>query len=270
MLGGVQPDAIRRQAQGGVDDGLLQRLFPIVLRPASVGVDKPMPPAADAYRDAVLALQQISTTEDGEIADFEPALLFFSEGGQAIRDELERHHLALMAAESISGKLASHIGKLDGLFARLCILWHAVEHSGVGLMPREVSTETAAKVAAFMKSFLLRHALSFYADTLGFSQEQDLLTAAAGYILAHSEKRTIAWRDIGPRGPRVLRSVDGRDGQRLLEKLEFLGWLRAASTSTALRWTVNPKVHSLFADQARAEAERRVRAQEAFTAMGAA
>ena len=39
ILGGVQPDPIRKLADGGEDDGLLQRFIPIVLRPAVGGRD---------------------------------------------------------------------------------------------------------------------------------------------------------------------------------------------------------------------------------------
>ena len=37
MLGGIQSDLLRKFATDSVDDGLLQRLFPIVLRSATLG-----------------------------------------------------------------------------------------------------------------------------------------------------------------------------------------------------------------------------------------
>jgi len=42
ILGGIQPDAIRKVAAECVDDGLLQRLLPIILQPAVLGQDEPL------------------------------------------------------------------------------------------------------------------------------------------------------------------------------------------------------------------------------------
>ena len=49
---------------------------------------------------------------------------------QRLRQELERKHLDLMRVEAVNRKLAAHIGKYDGLFARLCVVWHSVENVG--------------------------------------------------------------------------------------------------------------------------------------------
>ena len=43
LLGGIQPDLIRKLAADAHDDGMLQRMFPIVLRPAVLGSDEPFP-----------------------------------------------------------------------------------------------------------------------------------------------------------------------------------------------------------------------------------
>lgn len=40
MLGGIQPEPMRKVAGEAVDDGLLQRLFPIVLCNAFIGKDE--------------------------------------------------------------------------------------------------------------------------------------------------------------------------------------------------------------------------------------
>ena len=48
----------------------------------------------------------------------------------------------MMACETINKKLAAHIGKYDGIFARLCLLWHCIE-SADGDLPAYVSEATA-------------------------------------------------------------------------------------------------------------------------------
>ena len=53
ILGGIQPDAIRRIVDDTVDDGLLQRLLPITVGGAQVGEDAPdLGRCFDDYRAA--------------------------------------------------------------------------------------------------------------------------------------------------------------------------------------------------------------------------
>jgi hypothetical protein len=69
----------------------------------------------------------------------------FDDGAQKIRKELEKKHLGLVKLEGINRKLTSHLGKYNGIFARLCVVWHCVEHvnddgghcaAGCGLLAR--------------------------------------------------------------------------------------------------------------------------------------
>lgn len=53
LVGGIQPEPIRKIAGDAVDDGLLQRLFPISLRTASIGADDPMPPINQDYEKLI-------------------------------------------------------------------------------------------------------------------------------------------------------------------------------------------------------------------------
>src|SRR5690606_11940142 len=89
--------------------------------------------------------------------------LHFDDAAQVVRQRLEARHAHLMAAELVNPKLASHVGKLDGLFARLCVVWHAVEHVNEGTLPATITAATAQRVATFLERFLLPHAVAFYA-----------------------------------------------------------------------------------------------------------
>ena len=48
MLGGIEPDVIRQLAAESQDDGFLQRMMVVVLRPAGIGLDVPRPSAGGA------------------------------------------------------------------------------------------------------------------------------------------------------------------------------------------------------------------------------
>ena len=186
LLGGIQPDLIRKLAGDAYDDGLLQRLFPIVLRPATLGSDEPVPAEADDYARVIGKLYQLTSTSiDFWGASASQARLVFDVGALAIRQDLERKHLDLTKLEAANKKLAAHIGKYDGLFARLCVIWHCVENCFDKKVPRLIPAKTAQRVADFLHKFLFPHAVAFYGNILGVADDHDRLAAVAGYILAH-------------------------------------------------------------------------------------
>jgi len=59
LLGGVQPEPIRKVAADAHDDGLLQRLFPKVLKPATMGQVAPAPEVVEVYGALVHALHRL-------------------------------------------------------------------------------------------------------------------------------------------------------------------------------------------------------------------
>lgn len=264
LLGGIQPEPIRRVAADAHDDGLLQRLFPIILRPATLGHDDPAPDVVGRYRDLIERLHNLRAPQG-----FAPWLVF-DEGAHATRRRLEAEHLRLQSSEAINRKLAAHVGKYDGLFARLCLVWHCVEHAG-GPLPLAVTENTAERVAAFLHGFLLPHAFAFYAGTLGLSDDHDRLTAIASYILAHRLER-VTNRDV-QRGDRAMRKLAEHDVRPLLEQLAALGWLEMVPGPRPTQpphWLVNPAVHARFAERAAAEAAKRAEARSVMSDLAGA
>lgn len=272
MLGGIQPEPLRKIAGDAVDDGLLQRLFPVMLRTASLGEDEPMPPINESYEKLIRNLRTLSTPGFCGTGALE-----FDDGAQAIRRELEARHLELQSLETINRKLASHIGKYDGLFARLCLLWHCIEHVEKTMLcdtpdlqafalPLTVTEKTAQRVGGFLHKFLLAHSMAFYSGILGLSDDHDRLTAIAGYILTQKLDH-ITNRHV-QRGDRTMRGLKEHEIRPLFEQLEALGWLNRVDPprpSSPPHWKVNPAVHAKFADRAVREAERRGRAREAIS-----
>jgi Protein of unknown function (DUF3987) len=188
-----------------------------------------------------------------------PTDLQFSEEAAAIRRQLEKKHLDLQSAyERVNKKLAAHIGKYDGLYARLCLLWHVVEHID-DIWPTSISADTAQRAADFLHNFLSKHAIAFYVDVMGLSDDHDRLTAVAGYILARRLAR-VTRRDI-QRGDGTMRKMDRRDTESVFHQLEAFGWLNQQQGRRLgdVQWHVNPAVHEKFAAKAEEEAERRAR-----------
>ncbi|MBY5503123.1 DUF3987 domain-containing protein [Rhizobium leguminosarum] len=259
MLGGIQPEPIRKIATDAADDGLLQRLFPIVLGPSSVGVDAPPAAAVGEYSGLV---QRLHTLQRPMLGGMSEVPLKFDAAGQALRQDLsEKHHEMQASWEIINKKLAAHIGKYDGLFARLCVLWHCIESTSA--RPASVIPfDTTNRVAEFLHEFLFPHALAFYSNVLGLSDGHDALLATAGWILAHQpEKLTV--RDVR-RGDRTMREMDDEEAAEVLRKLDAMAWIDPIPQvrRDSVAYSVNPEVYSEFEHRAQQEKARRARVRD--------
>ena len=264
ILGGVQPDPIRRIVSDATDDGLIQRFFPVILQPASVGKDEEAGEVAFEYDAMIERLHELQAPESvlGKLP------LQFDEGARRIRSDLERkHHALVTSTETVNKKLAAHIGKFDGLFPRLCIIWHCIEHRcNPDGLPIFVSEETAARVADFLSNYIRRHSLAFYAGVIGLADDHDALQDVAGYILANNLD-TITMRTLA-RGSRAMRKLTRDDGAKIFEQLEAFGWVEQVhKRSDAPSWKVNPEVHVIFAEKADEERQRRQEARSAILDM---
>jgi hypothetical protein len=205
-----------------------------------------------AYQYEIL-VEQLRARLAGQVT------LKFDDGAQAVRRRLEHKHLNLMGLETLNKKLAAHVGKYDGVFARLCVTWHCIEHVDGGAID-PISEHTAIRVERFLHGFLFPHAIAFY-TSLGLADDHDSLSAIAGYILARKLDEVTA-RDVA-RGDRAMRRLTRQHTTALLEQLEALGWLdqvpgRYASSPA---WEVNPLCHRLFAERGEREARRRQEAR---------
>lgn len=255
LIGGIQPEPIRKIASEAQDDGLLQRLCPVVLGQASVGQDVEKPPVVALYQGLVHRLNTMSRPKIGLCE----TNLQFDEEAQELRNKLEEeHHSKRIAWEQVDKRVATHIGKYDGLFARLCVVWHCIE-ADCQRPDVVVGLATAERVAAFLRGFLFPHALSFYGDIIGTTDKKDSLLATASYILAHRlekiDRRTVR------HGDRAMRSLKDWEVDDVLNKLDALGWLDLAPlgrNEVSQKWLVRPIVHTIFADRAEAEAKRRL------------
>jgi hypothetical protein len=255
LLGGIQPEPIRQVAADTVDDGLLQRLIPIVLRSGKAGKDAPTSHAGGRYDKLIESLHSRQPP---------PAPLQFDDGALAIRKALEQKHLDLMACEIVNKKLAAHIGKYDGLFARMCLLWHCIEDAPGLTIPER----TARRVADFMHQFLLPHAAAFYAGVLELSDDHERLTKLAGHILAKKLER-VTNRDVHA-GVHSMRNLGKQQTESIFQQLEAFGWLiqeTDARRGRSPRWLVNPEVHRRFRERAEREVVERKRRQEAIREM---
>ncbi|MBD9527841.1 DUF3987 domain-containing protein [Paracoccus sp. PAR01] len=261
MLGAVQPEVIRHVAMNTEDNGLVQRMIPVVMGSSGVDQDIPSGPETEAYDNAVGGLYLLRMPPD-------LAFLSFDADAQAIRQELALRHHKLKALDQLSNKLAEHIGKYDGMFARLCIIWHCLEHLRVEHpmktpLAAQVTEDTARRVGDFMARFILPQAIAFYGSTLDLGQGFEGPQAVASYILTKKLPR-ITLREARSNVRALKNLKTPKEAEDVMATLVQFGWLVPVDgpRRDSREWTVNPAVHELYEDRARIEAERIERAKE--------
>lgn len=267
MIGGIQPDAIRRIAQNMTDDGLMQR-FMIVIGENAVEHDRPE--NREAYETFSALVDHLYAIQGGK----DPVTM--TEGAHRIREALNAYTAELSQYPALPGGLRSHLGKWSGLFARLLLIFHAIECAAENLHPnaRQVTEATAARVDRLMRKFLLPHAMSYYTDVLGGSGDLEHGRWIAGHILSKG-LAVITNRDI-TQAYKQWRGLDDWRRQRIMQMLEDMGWLAPyteegakPSRRGATQWAVASSVHKMFADKAKTESERRERLRSEIVAMQA-
>lgn len=262
VLGGIQPEPLRQIVGDSVDDGLIQRLLPVILRPADLDRDEPQDGSVDRYEGLVKRLTELKPPRSANERD---GYLIFDKEAQDVRNALAEKHRALTDVETVSPKLAAHFGKYDGLFARLCVLWHCIEHADKPEMPVAISGETARRVADFLHGYIAPSSVAFYTGVLRLSDDHEQLIELASYILSQ-RLETVQHRDC-QRGSRTLKGLTQNQTRVLFEKLESFSWLEPIDppkNSRTPRWAVNPAVFELFEDRGRRERERRQKARAAL------
>lgn len=253
ILGGIQPDAIRRIMADATDDGLIQRFLPVIVPSAGEEQDAALPDVAREYDELVVRLRQI--VPPGNV--FGPLPINFSEGARRIREELASdHRRMILALETISKKFAAHIGKFNGIFPRMCLIWHCIENANAATLPSVINEETAQRVADFLHGYILGQSKAFYHGIINISEDQDQIEDVAGYILAHRVE-SVTPRTFS-RGSTRMRKLTREHMEPIVQQLEALGWLEDVNMrGDKFSAKVNPRVHEIFGAKADAELEWR-------------
>jgi len=259
ILGGIQPAMIRRIASKITEDGLLQRFILVIGRATNNGEDRL--PDMNALKGYQKLVNQIFRTDPA------PDPIKLSEGAAKIREELSKYVYNLMQTTALPQGLIAHLGKWDGLFARLLLTYHVIEHAEREEYPAtRISESTARAVDGFMREFLFSHAIYFYIEILDSHDRADNLRWIAGYILSR-DLEVLTTRDL-QRHFKRWGNLPEWERRELLNTLTEAGWIEPFSDSQSklsrmpTRYRVNPKVHELYKERAESERRRRAAARE--------
>jgi hypothetical protein len=253
IIGGIQPDMMRRVSANMGNDGLLQRFMVLVARPASMDEDRaPDMAAMDRFRDL---FEQLASIKGG-------GAIQLSEGAHTIRERVARRADAMVRSFD-HPHLVAWLGKWTGLFARLLLTYHVVDCASRRAHPSEhlIGEQLARQVERLMCDVLLHHAVHFYAEVIDQHERQENVRQLGRLIVAKRLTR-LAKRDI-TLGWKASRKLEPWELRAVTDSLCTLGWLEPepgaidSSDGKPRAWTVNPKVHAVFAEHGEREAARR-------------
>lgn len=266
IIGGIQPDMMRRISASMGNDGLLQRFMVLVARPATMDEDRvPDMAAMDRFRDLFEHLFSIAPSG---------TKVRLSDAAHVVRERVARRADTMLRAFD-SPHIVAWLGKWTGLFARLLLTYHVIECSIDSIYPsaQDVSEATALQVERLMCDVLLRHAIYFYNEVIDQHERHENVRQLARLILAKQLTRitkrdlTLYWK--------ASRKLGEWDVRAVMETLATMAWLAPDIASVDVldgkprAWIVNPLVHDLFAKQAESEMARRQAATELIREMRA-
>ncbi|HEY6615993.1 MAG TPA: DUF3987 domain-containing protein, partial [Vicinamibacterales bacterium] len=143
IFGGIQPEVIRDVSWGGHDDGLIERLNTIMLHNSGLDQDVPLPPEAKMFEALIDKLYRLRKQHRGDLVKLDDEAL-------KVREEVVREAAKLRDIfQHVNRRLASHLGKFHGMFARMCLLWHIIEHHDDN-WESDIDADTARRVARFL------------------------------------------------------------------------------------------------------------------------
>ncbi|MCZ4366635.1 DUF3987 domain-containing protein [Sulfitobacter dubius] len=262
IMGGIQDDVIAKDFSKTKADGFLARFLFVKGEKRKVIDRKPDRDAIKAYVSLVgtLAAMEVAEEKGGT------GLVLMGARAAKIREEIEDMTNALGEHPSVCKGLSDHLNKWPGIFSRLCLIFHLIECATEGKDPEKmhITEETARHVYRLLTEYFLPEASRIYNEVMTGDENAAHAKWIAGHILAHKKER-ISCHEIG----RAFSPI--KDDYLAIGKaaqvLELMGWItpdkRAdgrpyqRSEFSLMKWRINPRVHGVFADRARIEAEQR-------------
>ncbi len=260
LIGGIQPDMMRRAAASMGNDGLLQRFIPVVASHVdSIGVDRaPDMDAIDQYRDL---FQQLAATQPNQ------SCVQLEEAAHIVRERVDLHAAKIARAIGHDG-MEAWLGKWSGLFARLLLVYHAIQCATEHVHPtsRLVSGVTAEQVERLLCGTILRHAINFYSEIIDVHDRQERARELGRLILAKGWD-VVSKRDL-QRSWKAAAKMENWQLHDVVNRLCDMDWLQPdrddepGADGKPRTWFVNPAAHHAYKEYAYRERLRRAEVVE--------
>ena len=270
VLTATTPAALARLARKLSADGLFQRFLVFAVSSMS-DRDRTVPHVAvDSSRRAYDARIRAIYGHSADLVE-QPIVRLSPEASALYEAEEGRLRLLVESAEAIGEGFAAHIAKHIGMLARVALTFHAASEDLAGAdgdtkhpCAANVSGTTMRLAVRFMRR-AYQHAFAVYTGCLGGGSPMDLAKAMGRSILADAfvsfNRREMTQKC------RAFRPASEWQRTEALRTLEDFGWIEGDTLLPehhGARWTVNPQVHALFAEERERAIERRATMRSAL------
>lgn len=262
LLSACTPSALRRYASKLPNDGLLQRVLPVLVRPA-----RPGQPSGDltAQRCAWDAfVRRLWALPGGDAAPSRSTVIMSDAAAAAFTAHAARYRELAQACGAYHEGLAGHVAKYGTLLARLSLTFHAAtaDRHPVEEALRAATVDHAARFLA--RAF--RHARAFYAELGGSDTAWQVARRVAASLLADGVAE-VSRRDL-IQTCRAFRDATADQQTAAMQLLEDAGWVRTTDAAYAkghpTRWLVSPAAHARYAPHGEAHRQRRAMVRQAL------
>ena len=257
LCGGSTPIAMRICAGGKLqNDGFLQRTLLCMVRRKASGLDAT--PNAQAYEQYERIIDTLLEMHGTALVKMSP------DAYRVYQDFVIKTGLRIEHEENES--LASHLGKHEGLAPRLMLLYYMIERASMGQLIGSndlISADIARQVCALLSDWQLSHLQEFWGEVMEGKPARGFAQIIANYILANDDKDTLNHRnDITKPHWLAWTKLQPNERKEAIMTLVNCAWLtpqgeKRNAEGLPNSYSVNPKIRSMFAQQAAEEREVR-------------
>jgi hypothetical protein len=267
IIGGSQPDTLAGIFKRMPNNGFVERFIWSWVQ-SSEPVDRPTDMAVlERYATVVRRLYRMqpgggSAMRAGALTPIPEVATYSAQAEEVRRATFKRIRQAVQSLEGSRPRLASHIGKFEGLFSRLVLAIHCIRIAAAGDDPFPTATKidptTAHAASDYLWEYVLPGDMAAHSEVIedGRTEVGDLVEATAARILA------LGWDSLTPHrcssGVRQWRYKSSNVVGDALNVLEQAGWIRCSAREPHGRgrrpewaYQVNPQVHERFNRKAR-------------------
>jgi hypothetical protein len=244
--GGAQPDRLRSLAKwiNLVEDGLIQRFNPFILRLMHLGVDQPIGRQVLKYEGLV---KHLTTIKGG-------GTVRLDDDARRIREDLEALVFDLGQNRKLGMGYASYVRKLPRLWGSLTLqLGHIIAPP----CPEFIGGEAAELADYLVREVALPHGTLFY-EWLGGGGDLEFTQMICGFLLSEPRAKVVM-SDL-TNHVRRCRGMGLREVQEAMSPVCALGWTEPEGSPKGNKWIVNPAIYN-GQFQELIERERRQRRQ---------
>lgn len=248
FLGGVVGETLGGMLGGPVqNDGLFQRFIPVHLLDGDTdGAPVPLV-IKDRYKRLIGNLQSASPDR----IDIDP---FAAERRKQLVNDYISARNALAGTEEA---LASTISKYRSLLIRLAALLMLIENSNQLGVARTVQSRHIAAAGEIIERFIKPNHVRFFMSTIATANKNGMELAARTVLAKRLDKVQVS--TLTKNVTFFKKNPDRAVIFAAMDSLQNLGWVRAVGDDIFRPdcWVVNPRVHEVFAELAKEEAEKK-------------